>query len=309
MSHTTRSLSTLLAAVILSHACALSHATTLPVTSGFVLHLNASDPLNNGGGPLPGNGTSPTNWLDTSAAGNSSNFKNGAPLWIADGGPALNNRPVFRFDGIDDAYRITGGDFNTDPLGLHGVATAATIITVINPKGNNVDGADRWFGHTNGRAFGHQGGASGEAQGIAHNSTNIGESISSTTLVDNSTDTHILVSTHSRLLREIFFDGVLEGTDTTDWGLGATLDTPSPKGIGAYGSSGSGSLSQFYAGDLAEVIVFNRALSFAEINQIGYQLQQKYGVDGAFYAVPEPGTIGLLLLGLVGCTQTRRRRR
>ena len=310
MSRTTHSFLVLGSTLVLSLMGQLTHATTLPVTSGLILHLDASDPLNNGGTSLPGNGTSPTNWLDTSAAGNSTNFKVSDPNWFADGGAAWNNKPVFRFDG-NDGYRITAGDFNTDPLGLHGVASGLTIITVINPQGNSVGGSNRWFGQTTARAFGHQGTPTGEALGVAHNSADISESVSSTSGISGVSTTHILASTHSRFLREFYFDGSLEGSNTTDWGATTTLDTPSPKGVGAYGNTGSGTLNQFYNGDLAEVIVFNRALSNSELNLVGFFLQEKYSVNGQFALppVPEPSTGLLMMFGIATISLQRRSRK
>lgn len=123
-----------------------SPTTTLPITDGLVLHLDAFDPLKNGGTALPTGGSTPAKWRDMSSAGHDATGLVGAPVWIADGGASWNNQPVFRFDG-DDAYRI-GDDANTDQLGLHGVATEVTIITVINPQGNTIDGNTCWFGHT-----------------------------------------------------------------------------------------------------------------------------------------------------------------
>ena len=55
-----------------------------------------------------------------------------------------------------------------------------------------------------------------------------------------------------------------------------------------------------FAGDIAEVIVYDRALNTADRNRIGYYLEQKYGLDTAYAPVPasSPPVAGGLQLWL-----------
>jgi len=50
-----------------------------------------------------------------------------------------------------------------------------------------------------------------------------------------------------------------------------------------------------YRGDIAEMLIYERTLSAAELNQVGFYLEQKYSLDTAY--VPEPSTIALLACG------------
>jgi len=302
MTTTQRTLLAILVALVFSLSSGLTHATDLPVTSGLVLHLDASDP--NNGGALPGDGTSPADWLDTSGNSNDTDSKTGDPNWIADGGAAWNNKPVFRLDG-DDAYLI--GDFVTggDPLGLHGTATEVTIMVVLNPQGNGIHNNTRWFGHSaGGTAFGHQGLDGGTPRGVAHNNAvdSLTEFADGPAGIDGATDTHILISTHEQFQRAMYDNGAVGTIDNTDWGAGVTLETNHPKGVGAYNFLGA--LDRFLTGDLAEVAVYSRALSDAELNQVGSHLGQKYDVEW----VPEPSSLALLCLGALMLLTPRRRR-
>ncbi len=56
--------------------------------------------------------------------------------------------------------------------------------------------------------------------------------------------------------------------------------------------------SRAYRGDLSELLVFNRALTNTELNDVGHALQQKYGVAGAFTAPAQLGVTNGLQLWL-----------
>ncbi len=76
----------------------------------------------------------------------------------------------------------------------------------------------------------------------------------------------------------------------------------------ALGIGGANFNGREYNGDLSEVLVFDRLLSDAERNDVGFYLASKYGLQTEFVgAVPEPASAWLLAAG-VTVLVTRRRR-
>jgi len=64
--------------------------------------------------------------------------------------------------------------------------------------------------------------------------------------------------------------------------------------------------SDNWKGSIAEIILYQGALTSDELNDVGYYLQQKYDVSGQY--VPEPSTLLLLLVGSSAALLWRRRR-
>ena len=55
----------------------------------------------------------------------------------------------------------------------------------------------------------------------------------------------------------------------------------------------------FFDGDIARILIYDRALSDAELNQTGLSLASTYGVETEF--VPEPSAIAIWsILGMLG---------
>jgi hypothetical protein len=82
------------------------------------------------------------------------------------------------------------------------------------------------------------------------------------------------------------------GTTFQHYGLDSNL------GIGGANFSG-----REYVGNLAEVLVYNRALTADEINEVGFGLEEKYGLDTTY--TPEPSSFILALIALLALARRR----
>ena len=68
---------------------------------------------------------------------------------------------------------------------------------------------------------------------------------------------------------------------------------------------GGGGCCGNWNGTIAEILLFDRALTAQEQNDVGYYLENKYGIATTY--VPEPSSLGLLALGAIGIVMRRRR--
>ncbi len=98
--------------------------------------------------------------------------------------------------------------------------------------------------------------------------------------------------------RGIFHNGEQVATDTSTAPLLSNAGTT----LGNFRAFGS---SYFFHGDLAEVLVYERALSPDEITVVQEELALIYG----FELVPEPSPAAFAMAGLAGAGLLRRRRR
>jgi hypothetical protein len=80
-------------------------------------------------------------------------------------------------------------------------------------------------------------------------------------------------------------------------------DTSVALSLGAY-ADGS---NYRWDGMIAEVLVFDRALTEKQHNAVGWYLAQKYGLETAF--IPEPSAAVLLGIGMAVMLMSRRRGR
>ena len=88
----------------------------LPVTDGLVLHLDADS-------GVAASGSNVVTWSDQSGAANDVSFLGGAPLFVSNG---LNGQSYLRFDGIDDGLGLDS------PTGLPSGAADRTMFVVTN---------------------------------------------------------------------------------------------------------------------------------------------------------------------------------
>ena len=237
--------------------------------SGLQLWLDADDSET-----ITLNGSTVSQWDDKS--GNNYHVSQATasnqPTFTAS---ALNSKSVVRFDGVNDGLINTGDT----PVGG---STNRTVFIVFNFNGTTIDYA---------LVLGYNGALNGKAFGISEEiavRVNNGNRVW-TTAVDS---THAIVTI------------VLDGTSTTDlsaWKNGSsltasstatqTIDTQSGVGIGR--SPAGNHLN----GDVAEIIVYNSALSTSDRESVESYLSTKWGISVA-EAASDEYTNSLLLYPL-----------
>ena len=96
--------------------------------------------------------------------------------------------------------------------------------------------------------------------------------------------------------------------------LNGTALTPTYQSLGAglssrtgFNVAGNALGEQAWRGNIAELLIFNRTLTASEANDVGFYLQQKYGITGAY--VPEPSSVMLAITGGLGLLAYARRKR
>ncbi|MEN6387112.1 MAG: hypothetical protein ABFD79_18185, partial [Phycisphaerales bacterium] len=87
---------------------------------------------------------------------------------------------------------------------------------------------------------------------------------------------------------DIDLTGYLNGNAGTGYADGIYTGSISPEDSAFLGVNTNG--------EMAEVLVYNRALSGTEQNKVGYYLENKYDLDTAY--IPEPATIALMSMGI-----------
>jgi len=248
-------------------------ATIIDTTPGLLYHLDPSIGVTQSGGAVSA-------WNDANANGVSFTQATAVkqPTFLATDA-AFNNKPAIRFDG--DLTGNSGGSApNADRL-VFGTSTAGVqTVIIVNSvfQQRNLDGV---WGLNNGDT------------GIRRKDANTwqattnggnGNDFPTSTIVNGTT-----TFTQSLNTPSIF---IATGNSTT---LAST-------GLGEYFLAGTNT-PRPWNGDIAEVAVYNRALSASEIQSIDSFLGSKYNITVA----PEPATLGLI--SAAGLLLLGRRRR
>ncbi len=217
----------------------------LPVATGATLWLDASDAST----IVPGGGGVQM-WIDKSGDGHHATQGNAAAQPVVNA-TAVNGQPAVRFDGSDDGMVID------DSLVL---GRPYTVFTV-----------DQYYGGTQGRTL--QGRAANwltgkwagknahYANGFVYNPAG-GAGIDNPAIGDavgNPTSSEYLVN-----------------------GRNVTASTAPLGNPGQLGLVGGGAFNEQSQADVAEVIVFDRVLSYYERAQVGQYLGEKYGLQTAY---------------------------
>ncbi len=225
-----------------------------PVTDGLVFHVDAST------GVVKDASNKVAYWADLSGNGNDmvKSLAAGQPEFVD---TTVNGLPVIRFDGTDDNM-ATGGPVSANwPTGEVTVVFLAKtnaaqnnyVFTMTSDLGTNRMSAHLPWGNTVYWDFGDIN-ANGRLSGVWE-----------------SLDAHNLWMMQSSISapgQKVFRNGELMGSDAN-----ASQITVDNRGFNIGGLSGTA-----WPGDLAEMLVFNRALTGGDLNDVGYYLQQKYGL-------------------------------
>jgi PKD repeat protein len=253
MSHVSRSsIIVSMGLLALAFPCA-ALAEEVPVKSGLAMWL-AADHIEN-----TADGESIATWTDLSGIGHDavSISAGDSPVFKEN---QLNGKPVLRFDGQGDSMRVSGFASTTN----------MTIFTVV--KASSYQSLLRWQGASGGFFVYHwnnllisssnggtaEGPEAGLRTGLAQNRWNIGEAVIDTA----DTQTASTFTNGAPVATSVWRNNPNGGPDLY---------------IGRYFQG-----SEFYNGDIAEIIVYSRALSTSERGLVGSYLQRKYALPGAY---------------------------
>ena len=261
----------------------------VPVTSGLQVHLAADDVDNNPATSPSAGSFSP--WENLSSGGASiGGFSPGASdaLVVLN---ALNGKPVVRFNGNDFFNNNTAvGNSVGAELTIFAVSesnSASSNGVIVSTRGNSPGGAGE-----NGFSFRYSGGSANTDYFIINGGSVSASFEDKFNIFEATLGTNLTMSV----------DG---GTPAS---AVAGNITPTAGGTNV-GTSLFGGLINPLDGDIAELLIYNSILSASELNQVGYYLESKYGLDTPY--VPEPCTCVLVALGVLclGCVRWRKRDR
>lgn len=198
-------------------------------------------------------------WLDRSDNANhatqSTNSKRPALLTSAQ-----NGKPVLRFDGVDD--------YLSHAITMNGALSVFAVVNANSPSSisaiiSKTDGLGKQDFHMEaGRTSNKQSLVWGNAV-IATGSANLGSTMSLLAQIRGGST--------GAWTYALFKNGVSDGS-------GSTATNPNGGTAGAIGTDGNAALSQFLTGDIAELIVYNSALSTGNRQQVESYLRSKYAL-------------------------------
>ncbi len=230
----------------------------LPVTDGLVMNLEAD---NIPGSAVAGDGTIES-WVDSSGMGNHATQTSliNKPAYIASN-PDFKGYASVSFDGVNDWMGLNGNMVNV------GSFTAFAVAKY------DVMAGERYI------IAGQPGGSGAERLRICTNSSNrfvwrAGNASDVSSVGD--TDSHVFSMTSAVAA---YLDGVSMGTNNN-----SSVLYPSGLNIGSYNRG----TKAFFQGDVTALVMYNRVLSPAEIEQVNNYLANKY-IVGASSPVPANG--------------------
>ncbi len=257
----------------------------------LVLWLDASDPDNDGNSANnPAGGAALPTWVDKSGSGNDAGTLAGQAVatYVTATTQTINLHPVVHFtrtnDSLGSAYNVPGVDIRAaaNPnLTIFTIYRTDLISPNIGVWGNDNGAWDRFF-----LAY-----YFGIGDGVDDGLASLGP-VGGGVLVPNAGQTNTVRLMAARYAyaatkaSAIYFDGkvITRFTDSTD-----PSNAQTSLRIGLDGDNSA------FSGDIAEVLVYNRALTDAEVCQISSALGAKYG---RIFECTNPGSVGTPALWL-----------
>lgn len=278
-------------------------AQSLP--SGVHTHLDASDPLNNGGNTAGLEGTTVATWTDIS--GNARAFSAiGDPTWSATSGP--NGSPAFTFPSGTGQYYDSDDPAGTWSFINNGGGFSAFVVAEQGPEELMCFACTADFS-TAGLGWSFAIDARNRVGDFGNLSSFVG-GVQGTGIATTSSQFGPLGETDVRNAPHIFH--TVWGGDGQNINVGADgviLHDVAPKQNGIDSDPiATMRLGEFHnipfsmAGTISELLLFDSALSEEEVMDVGLLLADKY--DLTF--VPEPATLGLFVLGALSILNRRR---
>ena len=248
--------------------------------SGLMLWLDAQDIQADGTATTAG--TTVSTWKDKSGNGKDATAT-GDPTTAVFSDGTLGNQGVVGFD---------GDDFFTAPVDISaGTTPQVTVIAVY-----------KWLGDDTSGLWGNDNGSWDRFVLLNHSA---GEGVSKGSgmqVIDELNDPSRGFGILSVAYNKDVANGsraLLDGAKPAAWTSSAFTETTN----GDYGNSTltigaiNGSPNSPAEVDIAELLVYNKVLTLAEENQVGYYLQEKYSLTGDY--VPEPGSIVLFAIAAI----------
>jgi hypothetical protein len=244
---------------------------------GLQLWLAADSLVLNDGDPV-------ATWLGSGGTAANATQGNGAnqPIFKTN---ILNGLPVVRFDGVASMMPFSGGNINACLNNVPG-ATAILVVVDTNPAGGTA--THSIFAFSAGASPTNSRLALGSKTAYRANATRLDADAGSSTVGVSPTGFHVftVLADYAGNSLRLVTDGVLGTAVTFVSGGGNTSATNTT--FSRLGSRSDGNATAMFPGDLAEILLFNRALTTFERNQVEGYLAYKYGltVSGGIQPLP-----------------------
>ena len=249
-----------------------AQAVELGVTDGLVLWLKADSIPGLSGGQIFEAATT-TVWPDQATGAIGDGISQDAIL--SDGGPTLQNNIVAGQPGV----RFGGGGAlqSTTPLGISG--QAAWTAFYVGTADNNADARILQFGDIDTGTGGASVGLDIGKGGFRYNDGNsLHANDAPDTFPNIAAWRMTAANTYGGATGPDYFLNGVAGTETGNGSPNKTINLTDEGYLLGRGLLGNGSVGNWMKGDMGEVLLYNRALSDAELDQVHAYLKQRYGI-------------------------------